>query len=53
MTIGGGTVVEEASTFEKGMYFSVFYFLCYVKDISTDMLEEQVLEERYPDLNEE
>ena len=35
------------------MYFSVFYCLCYVKEISADMLEEQVLEDRYPDLNEE
>ena len=27
------------------MYLSVFYFLCYVKDISKDMWEEQVPEE--------
>ena len=33
------------------MYFSVFYFLCYDKDISVDVLEEKVSEERYPDLN--
>ena len=39
--------------FGKVMYLYVFYFLCYVKDISTDMLEEQVTEERDPDLNEE
>ena len=39
--------------FGKGVYFSVFYCLCYVKDISTDMLEDQVMEERDPDLNEE
>ena len=31
----------------------MFYFLCFVKDISTDMLEEQVSEEIDPDLNEE
>ena len=37
---------------ERGMYISVFYFLCYVKEISTDMLEEQVSDERDPDLNE-
>ena len=36
----------------KGMYFSVFYCLCYDTDISTDMSEEQVAEERDPDLNE-
>ena len=35
------------------MYFSVFYCLCYVKDISTYMFEDQVSEERDPDLNEE
>ena len=28
------------------MYLYVFYYLCYVKEISTDMLGEQVLEER-------
>ena len=39
--------------FERGMYFSPFYCLCFHKDISTDMLEEWVLEERDPDLNEE
>ena len=35
------------------MYLSVFYCLCYEIDISTDMSEEQVTEERDPDLNEE
>ena len=35
------------------MYLSVFYCLCYDTDISTDMLEDQVVEERDPDLNEE
>ena len=39
--------------FGKGMYLYVFYCLCYVKDISTDMSEDQVVEERDPDLNEE
>ena len=39
--------------FEIGMYFYVFYCLCYVKDISTYMLEEQVSEERDIDLNSE
>ena len=39
--------------FGKGIYLSVFYRLCYVADISTDISEEQVAEERYPDLNEE
>ena len=31
----------------------MFYFLCYVTDISTDMPEDQVAEEIYPDLNTE
>ena len=35
------------------MYLYVFYCLCYVTDISTDMSEDQVAEERDPDLNEE
>ena len=35
------------------MYLYVFYCLCYVKDISTYMSEDQVAEERDPDLNEE
>ena len=39
--------------FERGMVFSVFYYLCYEMDISTDMLEEKVSEERDMDLNEE
>ena len=39
--------------FGKGVYLSVFYCLCYVKDISTDIPEDQVSEERYPNLNEE
>ena len=53
LNIDGYPVVESASMFERGMFFSVFYFLCYVKEISTDMSEEQVLEERDSDLNEE
>ena len=53
MTIDGDPDVEEPFMFERVMYFSVFYFLFYIKDISMDMLEEHVLEERYPDLNEE
>ena len=38
--------------FVKGMYLYVFYCLCYDTDISTYMSEEQVAEERDPDLNE-
>ena len=39
--------------FRKGVYLYMFYCLCYVMDISTDMLEYQVAKERYLDLNEE
>ena len=39
--------------FGKGVYLSVFYCLCYVKDISTDMWEDQVSEESCLNLNEE
>ena len=35
------------------MYLSVFYCLYYEMDISTDMSEEKVSEERDPYLNEE
>ena len=35
--------------FEEGMYLSVF-FLCFFKDRLVDMLEEQKMEERGPDL---
>ena len=38
--------------FGIGVYFSVFYCLCYVMDMSTK-IEEQVSEERVPDLNED
>ena len=39
--------------FKKVMYLSVFYCSCYAKDISTYVLEDQVVEERDLDLNEE
>ena len=38
--------------FVKGMYLSVFYCLCYDTDIYTDIPEDQVAEERDPELNE-
>ena len=34
------------------MYLSVFYCLCYDTNLTTDYSEEQVVEERYPDLDE-
>ena len=39
--------------FGKGMYFSVFYCLCYGTNISTYMSEDQVVEQIDPDLNED
>ena len=51
--IDGYLEVEEPCMFKRGLYISVFYWLCYVKEISTDMLEGKVLEERNPYLNEE
>ena len=53
LTIDGYPVVEEPCMFERGMHFSMFYCLCYVTEIPTDMLEEQISEERDPDLDEE
>ena len=53
MTINGYPEVGEPRIFGKGMYLSVFYYFCYVTDISTDMSEDQVPEEIDPNLNEE
>ena len=39
--------------FGRGMNLYVFYCLCYVKNVSSDLSEEHVLEERDLDLNEE
>ena len=39
--------------FGIGMYLSLFYCLCCDNDRSTYMSEDQVAEERDPDLNEE
>ena len=38
--------------FGRVIYLSVFYCLCYVKDVYIDISEDQVAEERDPDLNE-
>ena len=45
--------LDNLACLEKLYNFSVFYCLCYAKDKSTDMSEDQVAEERYPDLYEE
>ena len=52
LTINGDPEVGEPCMFVKGIHLSVFYCLCYDTDISTYMSEDQVAEERYPDLNE-
>ena len=39
--------------FVKVVYFSFFYCFCFEIDISTDLPEDQVSEERDPDLDEE
>ena len=41
LTIDGETFVEKSSILEIGMHFSVLYFLYYVRDISTDILEKR------------
>ena len=53
LPIVGYPKVGEPCMFVKGMYLSVFYCLCYVKDMSTDMSEDQVSEKRDPYFNEE
>ena len=53
MTTVGDPEVGEPYMFGKGMCLYVFYCLCYEMDIFTDMSEDQVSEERDPDLNDE
>ena len=53
LTIVEDPDVGEPCMFGIGMYLSIFYCFCYVKYSSTDMLEDHMLEERYPDLNED
>ena len=52
LTINGDPPDGEPCMFVKDMYFSVFYCLCYDTNLTTDYLEEQVVEERDLDLNE-
>ena len=51
LTIVGDPEVGEPCMFGKNIYLSVFYCLCYEMDISTYLSEDQVSEERDPDLN--
>ena len=53
LTIVADPEVVEPCIFGKCIYFSVFSCLCYEMNISTDMSEDQVAEERDPDLNED
>ena len=53
LNINGDSEVGEPCMFVKGMYLYLFYFLCYGMDISTDISEDQVAEERDTDLSEE
>ena len=53
LTVVGDPEVGKPCMFGKGVYLSSVYCLCYVKDISIYMLEDQVAEERNPYLNEE
>ena len=48
LTINGDTFFEDSIIFEKVIYFSIFYCLCFVGYISVDMVEEQVTEETEP-----
>ena len=45
--------VGENWIFGRGIYLYVFYCSCYVKDMSTDLSEEKVLEDRDMDLSKE
>ena len=51
MTTNGDPPDGEPCIFFKGVHLSVFYCLCYDTHINTDYSEEQVVEERDPDLN--
>ena len=52
LNINGDPEVGEPCMFVKVMYLSVFYCLCYDTDISIDISEDQVAEDRYLELNE-
>ena len=53
LIIDGNPEVGEPWMSGKGMCLCVFYCLCCINYLSTNMLEERVLEERDPGLNEE
>ena len=41
---------EGYAMFEKGIFLNIFYFLCFVEDVSQDMVEKQMMKEIDPDL---
>ena len=43
LTIDRYPVCKEDNLFEKGIYMSIFYFLCFVEDISSNMAEKQMM----------
>ena len=47
-----GILTLENLEFLKDVCICLCFFLCYVKEISTDMLEEQVSEERDMEINQ-
>ena len=53
LTINEDPEVGETFMFGKYVYLYIFYCLYYEMGIFTDMSEDQVLEDRDPDLNDE
>ena len=53
LTVYGDHVGEEGSMFERGIYYLYFIVCVFFHQSSVDMLEQQVLEESDPDLEEE
>ena len=49
--IDGGFVVNKFGMDNDCMYFSVSYSLCFIKEISMDVLDEQLGAERDPQLD--
>ena len=52
LTINSNHLDGKPCMFVKVVYLSVFYFLCYDTNFTTDYSEEQVVEERDLDLDE-
>ena len=50
LTIYGDPVCELYGMFENLIYLFIFYYLCFVEDISVDIAYKQVMEDIDPDL---